>query len=107
MPDLDNGDFLYQEDNELFLVCIGESENSYKFAVHGWREIDKERLEQYLENPERSKLYEQGDIKEVVSNEGEDEQQESFKQMLEMFETYADVDIDEDGPHEDFALEDT
>lgn len=104
-PDLSDGDFVYQSDQELFLVVIGETENSYKFAVHGWRNIDKERLDEYISH-ENGKLYKQDDITDFVENEGEDEAKQHFQQMREMFSAYADADIDGEGPHTDFALED-
>lgn len=106
MPELSVGDFVYQSDQELFLVCIGEDDNTYKFAVHGWRNIDKERLDEYVSH-DNGKLYKQDDITEVVENEGADSEQRHFEQMREMFETYAEVDLNEDGPHTDFALEDS
>jgi len=38
MTDLTAGDFLYQSDQELFLVVVDETEDSYVFAAHGWRD---------------------------------------------------------------------
>lgn len=104
--DLSEGDFVYQSDQELFLVVMGENENSYRFAVHGWREIDKERLDEYVSH-DNGKLYRQGDIDEFVENEGNDDEVENFEQMKQMFASYADIDIEEDGPHTEFAMEDS
>jgi len=104
--DLSPGDFVYQSDQELFLVCIGESDNSYKFAVHGWRDIDKERLDEYVSH-QNGKLYRQNDVTEMVEEEGEDEAQQHFDELLEMFSVYEDIELASEGPHTDFSLEDT
>jgi hypothetical protein len=104
--ELSKGDYVYQSDQELFLVMTGETENSYQFAVHGWREIGKDRLDEYISH-ENGKLYQQTDIEELVEEEGDDSEKESFVKMLEMFNAYSDADLDEEGPHTEFALEDT
>jgi hypothetical protein len=104
--DLSPGDFVYQSDQEIFLVCIDESENSYKFAVHGWRDIDKERLDEYVSH-ENGKLYRQRDVTEMVEQEGEEAAQQHFDEMREMFSVYAGTDLSDEGPHTDFSLEDT
>ena len=106
MPELSTGDFVYQSDQELFLVCIGEDDNTYKFAVHGWRSIDKERLDEYVSH-DNGKLYQQDDIAEVVENDAGETEKQHFAEMREMFAAYAEADLKEDGPHTDFALEDT
>lgn len=103
--ELDPGDYLYQSDQELFLVCIGETDNSYQFAVHGWRDIDKERVEEYVAH-DSGKLHKQSDITDVVEEKGSDEQKEHFAMLRAMFQAYADVDLPEEGPHTEFALED-
>lgn len=105
-PELSTGDFVYQSDQELFLVVIGEDENSYQFAVHGWRNIDKERLEEYIDH-DNGKLYKQEDVIETVEDEASDEQAKNFEILREMFSEYSDEDIDDDGPHVDFALDDS
>jgi len=105
-PDLKKGDFVYQSDLELFLVVTGETENSYKFAAHGWREIDKERIDEYLSH-ENAKLSKQEDIIELVENEGSDEIKEQFEKLLKLFNTYAEEDFEDGFPHENWTLKDT
>lgn len=104
-PDLEIGDFVYQSDQELFLVVIGEDDNSYQFAVHGWRNIDKERLEEYIDH-ENGKLYKQDDIIETVESEASENEAANFNKLREMFGEYSNGTA-EDGPHVDFALDDT
>lgn len=105
-PDLSEGDFLYQADQEIFLVVTGEGEESYHLAVHGWREIDKERLDEYISHS-NSKLHKQSDVIEDVENKASEEQQTNFEKLRQMFEVYADLDLGEDGPHKEWALDDT
>jgi len=105
MPELEKGDFVYQNDFELFLVCIGETEESYRFAVHGWRNIDKERVGEYIDH-KNGELNKQEDIKKVVKEHGDDDQKEHFEELLRLFSEYSDANFSEDGPHTDFALED-
>lgn len=97
---------MYQSDQELFLVVIGETENTYQFAVHGWRNIDKKRLDEYVSH-DNGKLYKKDDVTEMVESEADDEAKEHFEQMTAMFDAYSDLDIAEEGPHTDFALDDT
>lgn len=104
--DLSEGDFVYQSNQELFLAVIGESENSYQFAVHGWRDIDKERLDEYISH-DNGKLYQQDDVTEFVEEEGESEEIEHFQQMREMFETYAELELADEGPHTEFSFDDS
>lgn len=103
---LSEGDFVYQSDQELFLVVTGETDTSYKFAVHGWREIGKDRLDEYLSH-DNGKLHKQDSVSEIVENEGDEDQQQNFEQMREMFAAYTDADLPEYGPHEEFALDDS
>ena len=105
-PDLSKGDFVYQNDLELFLVVIEETENSYKFAAHGWREIDKERLDEYLSH-DNGKLHHQEDVIEYIENEADDDLREKFVELMEMFEAYGDIDLKDGVPHKNFTLEDT
>lgn len=105
-PELSEGDFVYQSDRELFLVVTGETENSYQFAVHGWREIGKERLDEYLSH-ENAKLTDQEEVIEYVDNEGSDEVKAQFENLLRMFNEYADSDYEEGFPHDNFTLSDT
>lgn len=103
--DLETGDFVYQSDLELFLVVIGETENTYRFAAHGWREIDKERVDEYLSH-DSAKLHPADDVSDVVENKGSDEEKEHFDQLRAMFDVYADLDLEEEGPHTEFDLKD-
>jgi hypothetical protein len=104
--ELDEGDFVYQPNLELFLVVTGETENTYKFAAHGWREIDKTRVDEYLSH-KNAKMSNQDAVIENIENEGSDEVQESFELLLEMFNTYSERDFDEQFPHENFVMDDT
>ena len=104
--DLSEGDFLYQADQELFLVVTEETEKSYKFAVHGWREIGKERLDEYIED-EHMSLHRGEQVEQIVEEDGSDEMRKRFDQLRELlFETYADAELEDEGPHTDFILED-
>lgn len=105
MVTLEPGDFLYQSDQELFLVVIEENEDSYKFAAHGWRDIGKDRIEQYVEDS-KSKIHRQEEIEKLVSEEGDDKTKQNFSKLKELFEEYEDVNLVEDGPQSDFALDD-
>jgi hypothetical protein len=103
--DLEPGDFLYQSDSELFLVVIEERDNSYFMAAHGWREIDKERLGEYVDG-ENGRLHRSEEVEETLDEKGDDETIENYQRLLDLFEMYT-GDIEDSGPHEDFALEDT
>ena len=105
--DLSEGDFLYQADQELFLVVAEETEDTYKFAVHGWREIDKERLGEYIDN-EHMSFHRGEQVEQIVEEDGSDEMRERFSQLRRMlFDTYAESNLKSNGPHNDFVLEDT
>lgn len=104
--ELEKGDFVYQSDQELFLVVMGVQEDSYNFAVHGWRNIGKERLAEYIDH-QNGKLYRQDQIEELVENEADEETAANFEKLMELFESYEQVEFEEEGPHTDFALEDT
>lgn len=102
---LSKGDFLYQSDQELFLVVTDVNENSYDFAAHGWREIDKDRLSEYVDGA-NGQLYREEKVAEVVKEEKSDDTKEKFDALRELFSVYEDG-ISDDGPHERFKLEDT
>lgn len=106
MTDLSPGDFLYQSDQELFLVVIEENEDSYMFAVHGWRDIGKERIDEYIEDS-RSKVYKQDDVEELIDNEGDEETRRQFNKLKQLFSVYEQAEIPQDGPHSDFALDES
>lgn len=106
MPNLNVGDFVYQSDQELFLVVIGEDDGSYHFAVHGWRNIDKDRLDEYVDH-QNGKLYTQEKITNLVESEGNKETREHYEKLQELFSTYSEIELEEDGPHTDFILDDT
>lgn len=106
IDDLAKGDFVYQSDQELFLVVTGETENSYEFAVHGWREIDKDRLDEYVSH-ENGKLYKQDDVSQIVSEEASDEQQDNFDTLTKLFDTYSRIELADEGPHTEFRLDDS
>jgi hypothetical protein len=106
MPDLSPGDFLYQSDQELFLVVVEENDNSYKFAAHGWRDIDKDRLDEYIEDS-RSKVHKSDEIESVIEEKGDDDDERHFNRLKQLFSVYEDVEFAEDGLHEEFALDET
>jgi len=100
MTELSPGDFLYQSDQELFLVVMEENEESYKFAVHGWRDIDKERLDEYIDDS-RSKVHKQDTF------EGEVDDDEKLNKLKQLFKVYEQAELPDSGPPEDFALDET
>lgn len=103
---MEKGDFLYQSDQELFLVLIDESDHAYRFAIHGWREIDKDRLDYYLSD-EGGSIYTSDEARRTVEKHGNDTQKQQFNELLSFFKSYADADIDEDGVHTTYSYDDT
>lgn len=103
--ELEPGDFLYQSDQELFLVVTGETENGYRFAVHGWREINDHRLAEYLDG-EHGKLHYEEDIEQVIEEEGDEETKQNFARLRDLFHSY-DMGEEAQDVAENFALEDT
>jgi hypothetical protein len=102
--DIEPGDFLYQVDQELFLVLMEERDDEYLFSVHGWREIDKDRAAGYVKG-EQGKLHSQDKFESVVEERADDETTESYEKMKALFEKYSD-DFDTEGPVETFSMED-
>lgn len=102
--DIKPGDFVYQSDQELFLVATSVNEDSIRFAVHGWREIDHERLEEYLD--EDGLLYEQETVVKAVEEEKGEDTQEHFEELLALFSAYEDA-LPEEGAHTRFDLTDS
>jgi len=104
MTDLSTGDFLYQSDQELFLVVTSETENSYEFAVHGWREIGKDRIDGYIDDS-RSKVHKQDEVDELISEKGDVSTQQQFNKLKQLFSVYRNADLPSDGPNTHFSLE--
>jgi hypothetical protein len=104
MVELSPGDFLYQSGQELFLVVVEENEDSYRFAVHGWRDIDKDRIEEYVEKDE-SNVYRQREVEQIIDREGDDEVQQEFNRLKQLFSAYEDAKLPEYGPHTEFSLD--
>lgn len=104
MVDLNPGDYIYQSDQELFLVVIDETEDSYVFAAHGWRDIDKDRLDQYIQDS-HSKVHSQDEVESMIDDEGGDKTQQQFNKLKQLFAVYEKADIPGEGAHTDFALE--
>lgn len=102
--DLEPGDFLYQTDQELFLVVLDEQDESYTFSVHGWRDIGKERLSGYVDG-QHGKLYRQEDFEDVVEDEADENIADNYDRLKELFEQYSNG-VPDDDPSEDFAMED-
>lgn len=104
MTQLKTGDFLYQSDQELFLVVTGETDDGYTFAAHGWREIGKDRIDEYIDDS-RSKVHKQEEIDQLISAKGDDSTQQQFNKLKQLFSVYQNTELPEDGPNVDFALE--
>lgn len=105
MADLSKGDFVYQSDQELFLVAIDASEESYTFVVHGWREIGKDRLDEYLDH-QNGKLFSEEELQSLVDEEGDDTDKQNFGQLLDLLEPYKDINVEDEQMIEDYAFED-
>lgn len=104
MTELSAGDFLYQSDQELFLVVMDKTDDGYSFAVHGWREIGDDRVEEYI-NDNRSKLHRQNEIENLIDEEGDKDVEMKFNKLKQLFSVYEQADIPVEGPHRDFTLE--
>lgn len=103
--DLSPGDYIYQSDQEIFLVVTAVNEDSYEFAVHGWREIADYRLQEYLDS-EGGTLHRQDTVKQVVEEEKDSETAKQFDYMTDLFAEYADG-LSDEGPHKEFGLVDS
>lgn len=104
MVDLTPGDYIYQSDQELFLVVSEVNEDTYHFSVHGWREIDKDRIDEYIDN-DKSNVHKQGEIEQLIDTKGDDDTQQKFNRLKQLFAVYEDAEFADDGPHSRFALE--
>lgn len=102
--DLDVGDFLFQGDQELFLVVTGETETGYRFSVHGWREINNHRLQEYLDG-EHGRLHRSDEIADVITEDGDEDVQRKFERLQELFINYS-LDDEAQEVAEQFSLED-
>lgn len=105
MVELDKGDFLYQANEEIFLVCIENREDKIEFAVHGWRTIDKERLDQYLD-AEKPVIHTENEVEEVIERVDDPDASDKYDWLTEIFEQYSESEIEDESAHEDFSLED-
>ena len=105
--DLSEGDFLYQGEQELFLVVVDKTDDTYRLAAHGWRDIDKKRLDEYVES-EHMSIYKGEDVIREVKRDGDSEMEDRISQLQRMlFDTYSERTFTEEGPVEDFILDDT
>lgn len=104
MTDLSPSDFLYQSDQELFLVVVEENEDSYTFAAHGWREIGKDRIGEYIEDS-RSKVHKQSDVEELIQEKGDEQTKKQFNKLKQLFAVYENAEIPTDGAHTAFTLD--
>jgi hypothetical protein len=113
MDDLEPGDFLYQANQELFLVCIANRDEEVEFAVHGWRTIDKERLDHYLDPDGEfwegldDEFHTEERVREVIDEADDPNAEEKLEWLNTIFEQYAEADIAQESAHSDFALDDT
>lgn len=101
--DLEPGSFLYQADQEIFLAVIEDCDDEVRFAVHGWRTIDKDRLESYL-SAGKPVMHTEEQVMEVIDEADDPDAERKIEWLKEIFETYK-KDVDE--THEDFSLDDT
>jgi len=106
VEELGPGEFLYQADQELFLVCIANREDEIEFAVHGWRTIDKERLDKYLD-AEKPVVHTEDQVRDVIDAADDPNADEKLDWLKDIFEQYKVADIEQDSAHSDFALDDT
>lgn len=100
--ELEPGDFLYQPDRELFLVVMEEQDDSFVLAAHGWRNIDKQRLKEYVDG--HGSLHRQDDVDTIIDEQASDDTREKYNRLLDLFQSYA-QEFDDDGPHTQFALD--
>jgi len=106
MVDLEAGDYLYQADQELFLVCIADREDEVEFAVHGWRTIDKDRLNKYLD-ADKPVIHTEDQVENVIEDADDPNAREKLDWLSGIFEQYERGEIPESSEHEEFSLEDT
>lgn len=106
MVELEPGDFLYQADQELFLVCIEDRDDEVEFAVHGWRTIDKKRLAEYLD-ADKPIVHTEEQVMDVIDESDDPKAEEKFGWLKEIFEQYGRVEMEEGSAHSDFSLDDT
>lgn len=103
MVDLKPGDFLYQADQELFLVCIESHDDETEFAVHGWRTIDNERLDNYL-NARKPVIHTEEQVKDVIDEADDPKADEKLAWLKDIFGQY---EREVDDEHKNFSLDDT
>jgi hypothetical protein len=106
MVDLEPGDYLYQANSELFLVCIENNEHSIDFAAHGWRTIDKERLSDYLD-ADKPVMHTEEQVKEIIEEVDDPKAMEKLNWLEGIFEKYKHGEINEQSSHSEFSLDDT
>jgi hypothetical protein len=89
ISDFSAGECLFQPDRELFYVVTDVNDDSIEFAIHGWQTIDKDRLQNYLqENSEGNKFFVTEDELQSVITDSETQQEfENLKDMV--FTVYA------------------
>jgi hypothetical protein len=92
VDELSKGDCLFQPENELFYVVTGRDENKINFALHGWQQVDVERVEQYLTHDASGQfLYTEEELRDAVDNA--DDVHNDLDRLKDMvFTVYADVD---------------
>lgn len=106
MVDLEPGDFVYQANEEIFLVVMETNENNIEFAAHGWRTINRDRLDSYLE-ADIPVMHTAEEVREVAMSSDDPKAAQKLTWLEDLFAIYAEADIEEDSAHSDFALEDT
>jgi hypothetical protein len=103
--ELEPGDFVYQADQELFLVVMEDDDDTYHFAVHGWRTIDKDRLDEYMTHRDKQMFYDD-EIDHILQEEATEEELERYRTIVKVFETYKEHSFLPDGLHTDFSMDD-
>lgn len=106
MVSLEPGDFLYQADQELFLVCIEDREDEIEFAVHGWRTIDKSRLNDYLD-ADKPVIHTEDQVRDVIEEADDPKAEEKLDWLRSIFDQYRDAEIEQESAHSDFSMDDT
>lgn len=107
MTELSRGEFLYDAEQELFYVVVQQNNDTVTFAVHGWRTMNVDRVDEYITS-DRVSLFHEDDVHEVIEEDGDKKLAEQIAALKKnVFNVYQEREYDEDGPHESFALDET
>lgn len=91
VENLSKGDCLFHPQQESFFVVTDTGEDSINFAIHGWRSIDKDRLESYLMQEGEHKMFiTEDELREQIQDEEAEDRLDRLKNMV--FTVYLDED---------------